>query len=304
MAKKNKRKHRGLNTVRLPWWRKAWARFTLIPLGALVAFGALAYSYKTTGANELRTQVYQPLFSDLVTVEEAIQAISAEKPPLVKALPELKRTGALELVPNHIRGRVVKVFEEASTIHSTVHAVRELALREISSRITQIRTEQVDRIWQQKAVSILRDMSSSKKGVADSVSFTMRHEGRSRAVDVRNPGRPVITGPGGPAFVVRDWLTYPASVSTIEELWTDLDYLYFNERIDAWYYQLTREDLKRLNTSLTEFLKPVYQILRLNSEFTALITARPALLSEIADIKVVLTDRVRDPKQFRDLVLH
>lgn len=304
MGKKNKQKHRGFKPVSLPWWRKAWAKFTLIPLGTIVAIWGLAYTYKTAGANELRTQVYQPLFSDLVNVEEAVQAVSAEKPPLMKALPELKQTGALELVPNHIRERILKVSEETSTIHTAVHAVRELALREISSRISQIRSEQADRIWQQKAVSSLREMSKSKKGIADSVSFTMRHEGRSRAVDVRDPNRPVITGPGGPAFVVRDWLTYPTSVGTIEELWTDVDYLYFNESVDAWYYQLTREDLRRLNTSLTEFIRPVYQILRQNSEFQLLIEARPVLLSEVAAIKAALTDRVRDPKHLRDLVSH
>jgi len=116
--------------------------------------------------------------------------------------------------------------------------------------------------------------------------------------------RPVITGPGGPAFVVRDWLTYPASVSTIEELWTAVDYLYFNETVDAWYYQLTREDLKRLNMSLREFLKPVYEILRKKSEFRLLVEARPVLLSEIADVKMDMRDRVRDPKHLRDLLLH
>ena len=108
----------------------------------------------------------------------------------------------------------------------------------------------------------------------------MRHAGRSRGFDVRKPGAPEVSSAGGPAFVVTDWLSYPQSLKTIEELWTDVDYLYFNDRQDAWYYQITREDLARQKVTLRDFLAPVHQILSESPDFKLLLQARPALQPE------------------------
>ena len=79
MSKKNKQKHKDIITVPLPWWKKAWAKFTFIPLGAIVGVCTLAYSYKATDANELSKDVYQPLYADLVEVETSINAIKDRK---------------------------------------------------------------------------------------------------------------------------------------------------------------------------------------------------------------------------------
>jgi hypothetical protein len=130
----------------------------------------------------------------------------------------------------------------------------------------------------------------------------MRHEGRSRGVDLRNPRTPEVIAPGGPAFVVRDWVSYPESIKLIEELWTDLDYLYFNDRQDAWYYQITREDLARQKTTLIDFLAPIHKTLKENPDFKLLRAARAPLRLDIATAKVEVADRIRDPKQLRDLL--
>ncbi len=260
------------------------------------------YTYKTTGATELRTQVYQPLFSDLVVIEESIEALSAERPSLMKAFPELKRTGGVELVPRGLRERILRIAEQSSKIDAAVQTVRELALREMSSRIVHLRTQESDRAWHEKTVRTLREMAKSQKGIADSFSFTMRHEGRSRGVDLRNPGTPEVSAPGGPAFVVRDWVSYPESVKIVEELWTDVDYLYFNDRQDAWYYQITREDLERQTTALLDFLAPVHKVLTESPDFKLLLQARPALRLDIATAKAEVADRIRDPKQLADLL--
>lgn len=120
-------------------------------------------------------------------------------------------------------------------------------------------------------------------------------------MDLRNPQRPLLSGPGGPTFVVRDWLTYPESLRSIETLWSDLDYLYFNPRIDGWYWQLTREDLKRSAISLESILTPVHQVLSNTQEFKYLLGARQPLLADIAAMEATLAERIRDPKQMRDL---
>jgi hypothetical protein len=290
--------------LKLPWWKKAWGKFAWIPLGTIVAIVALAYTYKTTGADELRTHVYQPLYADLVKVENLLKAPSVERLPSGKALNELGETGAIELVPGILKGRLDKVFKEATNIHMAAIAVHEIVIREMSSRIMEIRTEEADRAWLQKTSGVLREMQMSKKGISDSVTLAegVTHDSISQTIDIRDPNKPVISGPGGPIFVIRDWLGYPESIKTIENLWKKEDYLCFNVRQDSWFYRLTREDLNRSDTTLEQFLKPVYEVLKQNPDFKMLHTDLPSLLSEMSDMKVALTDRVRDPKQLRDLL--
>jgi hypothetical protein len=85
MPKKNK-KPQDIGAVPLPWWRKAWAILTLVPLGAIVGIATLAYNFKTSDADELRTLVYQPLYADLVKVENSVTAIDIQQLPPDKAL--------------------------------------------------------------------------------------------------------------------------------------------------------------------------------------------------------------------------
>ncbi len=287
-----------------PLWKRVWVKFKIpiVAVLSLVPVLGLILNYKMTGADNLRTRVYQPLFSDIISVEKSVTALSSEEPAIFKALPELKASGELQRVPQEITKRLSNIVEEASEVDHAAMVVRDIAVREMSARILQARSEKDDRNWRERTQRTLRQMSQSGKGIGDSVSFEFKHEARSRGIDVREPGRPIADLPGGPTFVLRDWLEYPGSLSVIEELWTDLDYLYFDERQDLWYYQLTREDLRRLNLTLAEFLKPMYQTLSQNPEFQSLLTYRPKLLRELSDIKMVLTDRIKDPKRLRDLI--
>lgn len=288
----------------LPWWKTALAKFSLIPLGSMMACLALVHAYKTTGANELRTQVYQPLYADLIKVETSIQAASAEHPAFMKALQELKGSGALEQIPLDIREPLIKISEEVATIQNAIIGVREIAIREMSARILQIRTKEKDYAWQNRTESILRAQSKAQKGYADTVTLLskMNHETRSRSVDLRNPNQPEIAGPGGPIFVIRDWLNYPDSIKAIEGLWADEDYLYFNDQQDSWYYRITREDLVQIKTNLTDFLNPTFLALSQNPDFMLLLTSRPAFQMQLRSIKISIEERIRDPKQLGDLV--
>ena len=270
-----------------------------------MGIATLAYNYKTSDADELRALIYQPLYADLVKVENSLKTVSIDGLPPDKALRELRQTGAIERVPGTLKGRLVKVFEEVNETHMAALAVKEIVIREMSARIMEIRTEEADRAWHQKTGVLLREMSMAKpkKGISDLFTLAegVTHESVGQSMDVRDPSNPVIGGPGGPIFVVRDWLGYPEIVKTIDVLWKETDFLYFNQTRFDWYYRLTREDLKRIDTSLEQYLKPVYDVLKENTDFKRLRTQRPVLLSEIAAIKDALTDRVRDPKQIRDL---
>ena len=281
-----------------PWRKRAAALVTLI--GTLLAIWGALSSYKAIGAEELRILVYQPLYADLEKVETTINVISLDKLPPVQALKELRRTGAISRVPATLSKRIDKVFQDATKTHISALEVKEIVIREMSSRIMEIRTEEVDKAWFRKTIQVIREKPTpKKKGISD--RFTMvegvTHDSRSQTFD-RNF---VPVAPGGPFFTIRDWLGYPESIKVIEPLWKEVDYLYFNGDHGDWYYKLTREDLKRIDTNLEQLLKPVYKTLGESSHFKTLGTKRDTLLTEIASVKDALTDRVRDPKQIRDL---
>ena len=153
MSKKNKNKNKkpeSISIVTLPWWRRAWAILTIIPLGAIMGIATLAYNYKTSDADELRTLVYQPLYADLKKVETAIEVISLDNLPPDQALTELRRNGAVNRLPATLSKRIEKVFQDATETHMSALEVKEIVIREMSSRIIEIRTEEVDKAWFQK----------------------------------------------------------------------------------------------------------------------------------------------------------
>ena len=170
MSKKNK-KPQSISAVTLPRWRRAWAILTIIPLGTIVGIATLAYNYKTSDADELRTLIYQPLYADLVKVENSLMAVSIDGLPSDKALKELRQTGAIERVPGTLKRRLVNVFSDATGTQMSALAVKEIVIREMSSRIMEIRTEEADRAWHQKTSVVLREMSlaKSKKGISEGV---------------------------------------------------------------------------------------------------------------------------------------
>lgn len=51
-----------------------------------MGIATLAYNFKTSDADELRTLVYQPLYADLVKVQNSITAIDIQQLPPDKAL--------------------------------------------------------------------------------------------------------------------------------------------------------------------------------------------------------------------------
>jgi hypothetical protein len=293
MAKKNKTTNSSLSLKGAFAWM----------VGTLLTCLGLAFGYKTTGAGELRIQIYQPLYNDVVSAQHSLRAVSNEKYPAMKAVHDLQKSGAFGQIPSHIQSDVLKASQGVSAFQASISNVRDLALREMSARILQIRTEKKDRIWRQKIERILRGRSMAQKGFSDTVTLlsNAQHEMVSPIVDMRNPKQAVISGPGGPIFVIRDWLTYPESIKTIDSLWTDEAFLYFNDQHLDWYYRMTREDLKLHNTNLADFLREPFSVMEKNPDFQLLMNSRSTVLSDLEKVKSSLEDRIQDPKQIRDL---
>ena len=148
----------------------------------------------------------------------------------------------------------------------------------------------------------LRKQVGALKGIGDSERFTMSHESRSRGYE-RGPGPSglVVGTAGGPQFVVRDWVLYPASLADIEPLWGEYDYLYFSGR-DAWFYQATRQDLRRAGLTPRGLLDPVHAKLSELPDFRWLVQNRPRLVAQAAVLREKIRGRIDSPKRLSDLV--
>ena len=300
IAMADQRDKKAARYIRLKTLR--WAGASLI--GIIGTCVGLAYTYKTTGESELRSQIYQPLYNDVLTAEQSVQAVSNQNFASLKALNELKKSGSFRQVPSDIQKDLTEVFQDVSALQLAISNVRDLALREMSARIMQFRTDGKDRDWRLKIEELLRERSKSEKGFSDTVMILSNadHEMISPSIDLRNPNKLAIASPGGPILVLRDWITYPDSVKTIDRLWTDENYLYFSDGQDHWYYRMTKEDLNKLGTNLTDFLRQTFQVLKENKDFQLLVNTRPKALAQLGSIKARLEDRIRDPKQLRDLL--
>lgn len=275
-------------------------RFVLVTGLATILVAAMLLGYKQIGVSKLRVTLYQPLLADLERVKADVENVNFDDRATMKTFDSLNASGAAQRLPISIRTKLERISAQIPVVSSSAQALHEVVIPEISARIMTIRTEDSDRAWRTHAVEVLREASRPKKGVPDTVTMLaeISHEYIGRGRD----SQMLVVSPGGPVFVLRDWLTYPASLTEIEGLWTDLDYLYFNGPFERWYYQFTRADLANLRVSLVQFLGPVHEALREHRAFRTLRDQRTGLLAEIADTEALLTERIRDPKHIRDLI--
>lgn len=260
----------------------------------------LTYTY--AGADDLRTKIYQPLYSEVAGIEESLQDNSTEKPVANSSLQSVKRSGDFGRMPRSLQNRIQEAYTRAETIGSDVPFVTEEIQRLVSARLTHIRTEEGDGAWHRGATKRLEEEQASRPGISPMVTFTFHHAGRGRGLDIRDPKNPKVSSPGGPTWVINDWIGYPSSVTAVESLFKENDFLYFDEVQDEWYYRLTREDLRRHDLDLRQFLEPLYAALLENPHFQNLLKNEPQTLTLIKAAKEELAHRVGTPKRIRDLI--
>ena len=292
-SKKNKR---------FQWLKKWVARFEIKAALALVPLLALYLTYKYTGADDLRSKVYSPLNAELSKVEGTLNANSVTQPFTSTSLASLKQSGDFYRMPKSLQREVSSFYDDSGQLQGNVAAVIEMSERQLSTRIEAIRTEASDHQWSQEVTYRIRAEELQKPGTSAIRSFTYTHTFRGRAMDVRDPNNPIISGPGGPIWEINDWLTYPESVEKVGAIWTDDDYLYFDESRDLWYYRITRYDLQQQHATLKDFLEPVHQALQKDDNFKAIQSHQPELLKRLERLKATFADRMDNPKRLMDLL--
>jgi hypothetical protein len=281
-----------------------WSLPRIVKAVVLVAtpLAALYFTYTYTGADDLRAKVYQPLYSQVAGLEDSLQANSIEKSVVNSSLQAVKRSGDFGRMPRDLQTRVEDAYARTESIASDIPFITEQVQRLASAALSSLRTQEEDRAWQRAATKRLEEEQASEPGISPMMTFTFTHAGRGRGIDIRDPEHPKVSSPGGPTWVVNDWIGYPDSVQTIESMWKDYDYLYFDEVRDEWYYRLTREDLRKQGIDLRKFLQPLHQTLLGDPRFQHLLRNETQTLTIVRAVKEELADRIRTPKRVRDLI--
>jgi hypothetical protein len=195
------------------WYRRTRTVLSRIEVKAAitVALGlcGLLLTYKYTGADDLRNKVYSPLNAEFSKIEGALNANSMTQPFTSDALSSLKQSGDFYRMPKSLQREVVSFYDDAGKIPGSVSKVTELLQRQFSSRIQALKSEQLDTEWRKAATARIQAQEQQQPGISAIRSFTFNHAFVGRAMDLRNPNNPVISGPGGPIWQINDWLAYP-----------------------------------------------------------------------------------------------
>jgi hypothetical protein len=282
-------------------FRTFWAWVIGLPL---LGFLSVYFTYTYTGADGLRTEIYEPLYEEVGTMERCLQSNVLEQGFTSQTYSALQKTGKLVRVPKSLRDELQEVYakggESWGHLFPVLHRVEIL----IPERVRQIRNAEDDAAWTQKTVEQLnREMDLRGLG-GIYARFQFQHTGHSFAIDQRDPTHPKVSLPAGVRWDANDWLSYPKSVDDIEKVWKQDAYLEFHPKLEIWLYRITGEDLARNHLSLKEFLQPTYVKLSDDPDFQQLASREKDTLELTKDLKQKLAERVDTPKKLRDLIFN
>src|SRR5713226_222409 len=199
MAQQERREKRRRWKARL---RTFWARVIGLPLLGLLG---LYFTYAYAGAEGLRTEIYEPLYEEVGTIERCLQSNVLEQEFISKTYSALQKTGKLERVPKSLRDELQEVYvkggESWSHLLPLLHRVEML----IPERVRQIRSADDDAAWTQKTVEQLNRELDLRGMGGIYARFQFQHTGHSCVVDHRDPLHPRVAEPAGVRWDANDW---------------------------------------------------------------------------------------------------
>lgn len=284
----------------LPAKKSLWPK---ISFGTVLAIIGLYIGYVNTGADSLRTDIYQPLYREIIGMDSAIRSNNMETNYSSDVYQSITKNGDLGRIPKPLRSEITRLYEVEEEARGHVIPVAHKISVLMPDQITKIRTETDDKTWKEKTVADMNmDMASDlNKGSFPMTSFTFNHTGISPSLDIRDKAHPKIASPATVLWEVADWMEFPKTASQVAGIWRTNSFLSFDERNENWYYRITHDDLTRNHTTLEEFLTPTYQVLIRDADFQQLLRSNQTALELLETVELSLADRVKQPKQLIDL---
>lgn len=269
-----------------------------LSIGTLVALFVAYQGYVNTGADSLRADVYQPLYSEVNAMDSSLEDVNNFQPGFSsQAFDALTRNGNLGRIPKSLREKIIALCQKAGEAQGHVIPVAHKISVLMPSAIQKIRTEADNKAWVEKALAQLNAESGLSSGSFPMASFSFRHAARSPALDLRDPQHPRIANPGIISWQVNDWMKFPQSAIDVAAIWQNTWFLGFDERNENWYYLVTHDDLARSHVELRDFLQPAYDRLAGDPDFQQLVQSDKAALDLLRQVRPLLADRVAHPKQ-------
>jgi hypothetical protein len=275
-----------------------------ISIGTVLALVGAWTGYVNTGADSLRTDIYQPLYREIGGMYVAIHSNSMETNYSSDVYETLIRNGSLGRIPKSLRAKIIGLYRAEGEARGFVIPIAHKISILMPQEITKVRTEGDDKLWKEKTISQLNAEAASglSQGSFPMASFTFNHSGISPSLDLRDKAHPKIASPGTVTWLVGDWMEFPKSASQVADIWRSTFYLGFDEKIERWDYRITHEDLARSHTTLEEFLEPTYKSLASDTEFQQLLRSNQTARDLFEEVKSSLADRVEQPKHLVDLI--
>lgn len=268
-----------------------------IPVLAIIG---LALTYKYHESEDLRNNLYRPLYSEFSQIENAIQQNHIVVSFSTTAKSGLEEKGEINRLPKDLRNQVQRVYADAESLIGNMSSEEELE-RTISAQVQRIRTKKQDDEWSQKTVTEMNTELTSKPGQSAIRSFEFKHTGTSPGIEAHGDSPKYVT-PGALTWGYQDWVDYPNSIRTVEELWTNQQFLVLDETREDWYFRITRDDLLRNHLTLSEFLRPIHDAISTDIDFRKIQDRRTEVKAEIDELRGIIADRIDDPKRLSDLL--
>jgi hypothetical protein len=292
-----------LKKAKLPLWKRilTWIRSNKrISTGitTLVTILGLSLSYINTGSDSLRADVYQPLYTEINVMDNAIRANNLASNYSSANFETMTKNGNLLRIPKSLRAKISRLYRLCSEQHSHILPLTMRIAWMMPPEIRVIREQADDTDWAAKAVMELNSQIKTPAQVYG-ISFTMSHTGRGPAIRTADSH---ISSPGTIDWEINDWMRFPQSATDINSSWTNTWFLGFNSRSESWDNRITRDDLSKAHKSLEAFLQPTYNNLSDDHEFQELLRNNNEAIALMQEVKVLISDRMSQPKHIFDLI--
>src|SRR6266436_6247432 len=212
-----------------------------ISFGTVLALITMYATYINTGAESLRTEIYQPLYREIGGMDLAVHSNSMGTNYSSEVFETLTRNGSMERIPKSLRSKIIRLYAaQGEARGSTVPVAHKISVL-IPQEVAKVRTETDDNVWKERTLAQLNAEAASglNQGSFPMASFSFNHSGISPSLDVRDPAHMKISGPGTVTWLVGDWMEFPKSASQVTDIWRRTLYLGFDEKKESWNYRIT-----------------------------------------------------------------
>lgn len=166
-------------------------------------------------ANTMRTKIYQPLYQEVLAVEQVVQTSNVSRAVPSTTFTALKKDPLWDRVPADLRREAQETYDKVWDCQSEMVVVRAHYAGVAALAVKMVRKEADDLAW---------------------------HKSHPKVAS------------GGRKWRIQDWIDFPQNVPAMEKEWGDDEFLYLGESHDSWEYRVTRDDLRRSRLTLEQFL--------------------------------------------------